>query len=259
MDLTEFATKQEIAELHYKYARGIDKQDWETFRSVFADTVQADFSHWGVGANMEMPADALSEIVAVLFSKKGLVTQHYMTNFLIDVDGDTATGDTYVLARHKIGEEQMDLNGYYECSYVRGDDGWKIRSIVLYPRWDEGHDVARFFVIPDLAPTGRGYLFVTATPRLEQHDALERYVGAIVPMLMQAGGSEPIIMKQDESVVGTTDTWMSMIVTFPDTASVAAGRAVFDSPEYEALVADRDEAFVKMNIAFYSDMPNQPT
>ena len=259
MDVTELAARQEIAELHYRYARGIDKQDWKTFRSAFATTVQADFSHWGVGANMEMPADALAEIVAVLFSKKGLVTQHYMTNFLIDVDGDRATGDAYVLARHKIGDEQMDLNAYYECTYTREPDGWKIRSITLRPRWDEGHDVARFFEIPDPAPTGRGYLFVTATPLLAQHDALERYVSAIVPMLMQAGGSEPTIMKQDESVVGSTDTWMSMIVTFPDAESLAAGRAVFDSPEYEALVVDRDRAFVKMNIAFYSDMPNQPT
>ncbi|MEM9494269.1 MAG: DUF1330 domain-containing protein, partial [Myxococcota bacterium] len=103
--------------------------------------------------------------------------------------------------------------------------------------------------------SSKTYLFVTATPILEHHDALERYVEKIIPMLMGAGGSPPMIIKQDESIVGHTDTFMSMIVTFPDPESARAARAVFNSDEYAALVPDRDKAFSKMNIAFYSDMP----
>lgn len=255
MTMDELQTKQAIAELHYKYAAGIDKQDWALFRSVFDDRVVGDFSKWGMGARAEMSGDDLTGLVRYLFSTKGLVTQHYMTNFLIEVDGDVAHGDAYVFARHKLGEEVMDLNAYYTCDYVKTAAGWRIRSITLNPRWDEGADVISFFQLPDPAPSGKAYLFVTATPILEHHDALEAYVSGIIPMLMKAGGSPPMIIKRDEAIVGRSDTFMSMIVTFPDPEAAAAGRAVFDSPAYAALVPHRDRAFSKMNIAFYSDMP----
>jgi len=251
----ELLAKQEIAELHYRYARGIDTQDWGMFRSVFDGTVVGDFSKWGMGTRMEMHGDAFTGLVQSLFSTEGLVTQHYMTNFLIEVDGDTTHGDTYVFARHKLGDEVMSLNAVYTCDYVHRAEGWKISTITMTPRWDEGADVIKFFQLPDPAPTGKHYLIVTATPVLAEHDALERYVGGVIPMLMQAGGSPPMIIKQDESVVGHIDTFMSMIVTFESPESATAGRAVFDSAAYAALVPHRDAAFSTMNIAFYSDMP----
>ncbi|MEM7139198.1 MAG: nuclear transport factor 2 family protein [Myxococcota bacterium] len=251
----ELLAKQEIAELHYKYAKGVDQQDWATFRSVFHDHVVFDYSRWGMGERTELSGDDFTSLVQHLFSTQGLVTQHYMTNILIDVDGDSANGGVYVFARHKIGEQVMSLNAKYECEYVKAAEAWKIATITMIPRWDEGADVVSFFQLPDPTPSDKAYLFVTATPILEHHDALERYVGGIIPMLIQAGGSPPMIIKQDESIVGHTDTFMSMIVTFPDAASAEAARAIFDTEEYAGLVADRDKAFSKMNIAFYSDMP----
>lgn len=256
--MTDLEAKQEISELHYKYARGLDGQDWATFASIFDDEIESDFSGWGMGDKMTMARDDFASLVRFMFSTKNLKTQHYMTNFLIEVNGDRAEGDVYVFARHKLGSEIMDLNAFYRCSYRLTDAGWKIAAIALHPRWDQGADVIKFFQLPDPQPSGRAHLFVTATPILEQHDALERYVGGIVPMLMQAGGSAPMIIKEDETLVGTSATFMSMIVTFPNSASAAAARAVFDSPEYEMLVPDRDLAFSKMNISFYSDMPHAP-
>lgn len=253
--MDELLAKQEIAELHYKYAKGIDTKDWSLFRSVFHDRVLGDYSKWGMGAPAEMSGDDFAALVRLLFSTKGLVTQHYMTNFIIEVDGDTAQGDTYVFARHKLGNEVMSLNAVYTSKYVKADGGWKIASIVMTPRWDEGADVIKFFQIPDPKPSDKTYLFVTATPVMEHHDALERYVGGVIPMLMKAGGSPPKIIKQDESIVGHTETFMTMIVEFAGEDSAKAARAIFQSDAYAALVPDRDKAFSKMNIAFYSDMP----
>ena len=247
--------KQAIAELHYKYAQGIDKKDWKTFRSIFHDQVNADYSKWGMGAAQQMSGDDYAQLVQFLFGKPGLVTQHYMTNFLIEVDGDTAQGDTYVFARHKIGDEVMSLNAYYTCQYLKTEQGWKITAVEMTPRWDEGADVVKFFNLPDPQPSERTYLFVTATPIMEHHDALERYVGGIIPMLMQAGGLPPKVIKQDQSIVGHQDTFMSMIVEFPTREASEAGKAVFQSDAYAALIPDRDKAFSKMNISFYSDMP----
>ncbi len=256
--MTDLEAKQEISELHHKYARGLDAQDWATFASIFDDEIESDFSRWGMGEKMRLPREEFTNVVRFLFSTKNLVTQHYMTNFLIEVEGDRAKGDVYVFARHKIGSEIMDLNAFYRCNYRLTDDGWKITSVSLHPRWDQGGDVIKFFQLPDPQPSGRAHLFVTATPILEQHDALERYVGGIIPMLLQAGGSEPMIIKEDETIVGTSGTFMSMIVTFPNANAADAARAVFDSEEYAALVPDRDLAFSRMNISFYSDMPQAP-
>ena len=256
--MTDLEAKQAISELHYKYARGLDAQDWTTFASIFDDEVEGDFSRWGMGNKTTMARDDFAKLVRFLFSTKNLVTQHYMTNFLIEVDGDGASGDVYVFARHKIGSEIMDLNAFYRCTYRLTDAGWKITSIALHPRWDQGADVIKFFQLPDPQPSGRAHLFVTATPILEQHDALERYVGGVIPLLMQAGGSEPMIIKEDETLVGASGTFMSMIVTFPNSNAAEAARAVFNSPEYAALVPDRELAFSKMNISFYSDMPQAP-
>ena len=255
MDIETLAAKQAISELHYKYAQGLDKKDWSVFRSVFHDKIMTDYSRWGMGVPTEMSGDDYVRLVQYLFSTDGLVTQHYMTNSLIEVSGDRAAGDTYVFARHKRGEDVMSLNAFYTCKYLKTEAGWRITSIVMTPRWDEGADVVNFFQIPDPHPTGKVYLFVTATPIMEHHDALDRYVGGIIPMLMQAGGSPPKIIKQDKSVVGHTDTFMSMIVEFEGEEGKKAAEAVFESKAYAALVPDRDKAFSKMNIAFYSDMP----
>ncbi|MEM1323861.1 MAG: hypothetical protein AAGG75_26615, partial [Bacteroidota bacterium] len=65
----------------------------------------------------------------------------------------------------------------------------------------------------------------------------------------------PKIIKQDQSLVGHQDTFMSMIVEFPNKAATEAAKAVFKSSAYADLVPDRDKAFSQMNISFYSDMP----
>ena len=249
------AAKQAITELHYQYAQGIDKKDWKIFQSIFHDKVFADYSKWGMGAPSEMSNEEYTQLVQFLFAKEGLVTQHYMTNSIIDVDGETAQGDTYVFARHKLGKEIMSLNAFYTCTYLYTDNGWKISSIEMTPRWDEGADVVKFFNIPDSNPSEKTYLFVTATPIMEHHDALERYVSGIIPMFIQAGGLAPKIIKQDLSIVGNQDTFMTMIVEFPTVKSGLAAKAIFQSEAYNNLVPDRDKAFSKMNISFYSDMP----
>ena len=255
MNLDHLTAKQAIKELHYKFAQGIDKQDWSIFSSIFYERITVNYSKWGMGGPLQMTREEYVDLVQYLFSTEDLVTQHYMTNSLVEIEGNNAKGDTYVFARHKKGDEIMSLNAYYTCEYINTNKGWKITSIEMNPRWDEGADVVNFFQIPNNNPTAKTYLFVTATPIMKHHDALERYVSSIIPMLMKAGGSQPTIIKQDKSIVGHTDTFMSMIVEFEGEEAKKAVHAVFESDEYAKIVPDRDKAFSQMNIAFYSDMP----
>ncbi|MEO1020331.1 MAG: nuclear transport factor 2 family protein, partial [Pseudomonadota bacterium] len=72
--MTAFAAKQEIAELHYTYARGLDEQDWATFASGFDAEIESDFSRWGMGNKMSIARDDFAAVVSFLFSTKNLVT-----------------------------------------------------------------------------------------------------------------------------------------------------------------------------------------
>ncbi len=255
-DLITLLAKQEITELHYKYAQAIDKQDWDLFQSIVDKKIVVDYSKWGMGGPITMTNTEYAELVQYLFSTESLFTQHYMTNPILHVIDETnAKGEVYVFARHYRNNKIMSLNAYYSCEYKNTNSGWVFTSIEMIPRWDEGEDVVNFFQIPDTDPTQKTYLFVTATPIMKYHDALERYVKGVIPMLIKAGGSQPKIIKQDKSVAGHTDTFMSMIVEFNGVEARKAAEAVFESDEYKMIIPDRDRAFSKMNIAFYSDMP----
>ncbi|MEM1340261.1 MAG: nuclear transport factor 2 family protein [Bacteroidota bacterium] len=255
-DLKTMLAKQEIAELHYKYAQAIDKNDWALFQSIVDKEIIVDYSRWGMGGPVTMTNFEYADLVKHLFSTESLSTQHYMTNPLVEmVDETNAKGEAYVYARHYRNNEIMSLNAYYACEYKKTNSGWLFTSIEMNPRWDEGADVVNFFQIPDTNPTGKTYLFVTATPIMKNHESLERYVKGVIPMLLKAGGSKPKIIKQDKSVAGHTDTFMSMIVEFEGQEAKKAAHAVFESEEYKLIIPDRDMAFSKMNIAFYSDMP----
>jgi hypothetical protein len=61
-------------------------------------------------------------------------TYHRLTNFVVDVDGDTATARTYVHAVLMLtpddGANWVDAVGHYDDELVRTDEGWRIRRRV---------------------------------------------------------------------------------------------------------------------------------
>ena len=58
-------------------------------------------------------------------------TYHRLSNFVIDVDGDTATARTYVHAVIMVTPDDnapwVDVVGHYDDELVRASDGWRIR------------------------------------------------------------------------------------------------------------------------------------
>ncbi len=140
--------KQEIKELQFKYAQALDKQEWEKLDSVFDKTFTVDFSKWGVPVS-EMTIKDFKSFMKKTFSTDGLQTQHTMSNFLIELNGETAQSEIYVLAKHKVtnssGEFYYDMNGYYSETYKKINGEWKITSIQLNPRWASGDEPSTIF------------------------------------------------------------------------------------------------------------------
>jgi SnoaL-like domain len=139
---------QQITELVYTYALGIDTRNWSLYRGVFADHVAIDFTSYSGGAPFTTTADAWLSRVKPLFT--GLAaTQHSMTNPIVHVDGETATCTMYMQAFHALepstgsatsDDNSFTIGGYYTDTFVRTGSGWLVDGVTLTVLWRRGNE-----------------------------------------------------------------------------------------------------------------------
>ncbi len=123
------------------YATGIDRRQWDLYRSIFADEVVLDFSSWSGDPASAMPADDWVAAVRATLEPFD-ATQHVLTNLVITLDGDCATCTCYMAAHHHLvidGDRQMhSIGGYYVHDLKRAGDGWLIHKTQLNVTWEMG-------------------------------------------------------------------------------------------------------------------------
>jgi hypothetical protein len=70
--------------------------------------------------------------------------QHFSTNHMIDVDGDTATASHYVIGVHVpdagTPARHADVGGRYHCECVRTAHGWRLSHVRIEVLWSGGED-----------------------------------------------------------------------------------------------------------------------
>jgi len=118
--------KADITEVLLRYATGIDRRDWDLFRTIWAEDLDADYGkrvgHFHSGTE-------ICDFMIASHARMGS-TWHRLSNFVIEVSGDTATSRTYVHAVLNVDKDDrdawMDVIGHYDDTLVRSDDGWKI-------------------------------------------------------------------------------------------------------------------------------------
>jgi hypothetical protein len=131
-----------VAQTVYRYATGVDRRDWELYRSLFADTVTIDFSGYSPDLPpRQMNADEWVAGMVPLFT--GLAaTQHSMTNPLATTDGDTAAITMYVQAHHVFDPTDAaswyTVGGYYEDTLARLGGRWLLTGVRLTVTWRAG-------------------------------------------------------------------------------------------------------------------------
>lgn len=119
--------KARISEVLIRYATGIDRRDWELFRTCWAADVEADYGSFGVFAGV----DALTERMAQAHQGMG-PTYHRITNIAVTLDdgGDLADARSYVHAALMIDSDKpdswMDVFGHYEDTLERAGETWHI-------------------------------------------------------------------------------------------------------------------------------------
>jgi 3-phenylpropionate/cinnamic acid dioxygenase small subunit len=131
--------RQEIEQLMYRHARSLDRMDGELMKSTYwpegieehQDPIFPELFQWNDNAHEFVPK-AMEGFANIK------ITQHRISNILIELDGNKANAETYVWAYHVHTDEngvnhEGILGGRHHFKLERRGDEWKIlhRSTVF--------------------------------------------------------------------------------------------------------------------------------
>jgi hypothetical protein len=133
-----------LNQLAYRYAAAVDACDVAAFQAVFT----ADGRLRSYHPDDQTPFADLAghdQLAAVPTTMRGMyrATTHMMTNQLVDVRGDAATGEVLCTARHLEldGESSINVVIRYVDRYARTAGGWRIADRQIRFLWSERHAV----------------------------------------------------------------------------------------------------------------------
>jgi 3-phenylpropionate/cinnamic acid dioxygenase small subunit len=115
--------RAEVGDVLIRYATGIDRRDWDAFRSCFTDNCEADYGDIGVWHS----AEAITTWMREVHEQCGY-TMHRITNQAVKPSANGVVARSYVDAivlgpENKTGAHSV---GFYDDELVATDDGWKI-------------------------------------------------------------------------------------------------------------------------------------
>lgn len=123
-----------LQELAARYARAVDRREYPAFAALFT----ADGVLCGPGYAMSGRAEIERGIAGI---EQYEATQHCVHQQLVDVRGDTATGETYCVARHVYTRDgvrrKLDWGVRYQDEYRREADAWRIARRELLLDWTQ--------------------------------------------------------------------------------------------------------------------------
>lgn len=127
-----------ICNLLLRYATSIDTRDWPLFRTCFSQDCEADYGGFGRWRGTR----EISEYMEGLHRNLG-ATLHRITNIVIENCNDEVVARCYVdalLTDATPGGITRRAAGYFDDSFVRTSDGWKIarrRFTIVKARMDD--------------------------------------------------------------------------------------------------------------------------
>jgi len=139
--IQEISDRVEIQALFTRYCTAIDSKQYNVLDTVFTPDAFIDYTSAG-GISGGPP-----EIKAWLEKAVGQfpMTQHYVTNFSITVDGDSAKSRCMFynpmglpLPEGQEGLELLFFGGYYNDKLIRTPEGWRISERIEESTWMYG-------------------------------------------------------------------------------------------------------------------------
>lgn len=142
-DVRRLLDESDLRELIHRYAFGLDRRDWESWRSVFADEVVMDMTDYQPDSTPRpVSADRVVHSAQVLFAGFD-ATQHFIGSHRFEIAGDTAVITAHMRAEHWLttgqGGDRYTMYGTYTDGCVRTDRGWKLTTVTLRLLREEGN------------------------------------------------------------------------------------------------------------------------
>lgn len=144
--------KQEIHEVLMRYCRGIDRRDLDLVLSVFHE--DAHDNHTG---KSELAHERFPKVLAVAEANVKR-TSHTICNELVEVHGDVAASESYLVAYHRLEHDGRELDWILGARYVdrleRRSGVWRIAHRTVICDWERfdpvddpptDHNVAGWF------------------------------------------------------------------------------------------------------------------
>ena len=123
-----------LQDLSAQYARAVDRRDYAAYVALFT----TDGVLCGPGYAMKAHGEIEKGIRLI---EQYETTQHCVHNQLVDVHGDTASGETYCVARHvyeKAGmKRKLDMGVRYQDQYRREQGTWRFARRELVLDWTQ--------------------------------------------------------------------------------------------------------------------------
>jgi hypothetical protein len=124
-----------IRRLLTRYARALDRGDWDGMRGCF--TADATDDHGPYQGSVDTLVSGTRELMAGYWG-----TMHVLGQSLIEVDGDAASAETYALSFHRrhcaegAGDEDTVTGIRYLDRLARTDGGWLVAARVTVHEWN---------------------------------------------------------------------------------------------------------------------------
>jgi hypothetical protein len=134
----------ELNQLAYRYAAAVDACDVTLFQSVFTPDGRLRAYH----PDSDEPFADLTghaQLAAIPNTMRNMyrTTAHMMTNPLVELGGDAATGTVLCTARHLEGDTSINVVIRYVDRYARHEGEWRIADRQIRFLWSERHDVTK--------------------------------------------------------------------------------------------------------------------
>ncbi len=133
MTITEIADRLAIAETLARYCRGIDRCDAALLAEVFTADARIDY-----GDGPKPPAETIPGLMAGLGAMR--LTQHNISNTVMQITGATAKAETHCVALHLIpspdGAIELVVGGRYLDTLAKSDGQWRIAERLYVMDWN---------------------------------------------------------------------------------------------------------------------------
>ncbi|QYX76644.1 nuclear transport factor 2 family protein [Streptomyces akebiae] len=139
-DLQTLLDEREITQTLSRLTRILDKRDWDSLDTVFAEDLTFNY-----GLGERAGTKELRENLSGFLANCG-PTMHLLGSPLVEADGDTARTEVYGLARHQGAGERghlyFDTAGVWIDQWERRADGWRIVRRDIAPLVMQGDPAA---------------------------------------------------------------------------------------------------------------------